>query len=80
MINLSESKTKCWLSGSCSALAKSLLSASIIEIVPQTTYKKSFCCYCWEPVFPVDNGSLVLLRAYALLVLFKTYLLLYVVL
>lgn len=35
---LSDSKTNCWLSGSLSAFAKSLLSASIMDILPQTTY------------------------------------------
>jgi hypothetical protein len=38
--DLSDSKTKCWLSGSKSAFAKSLLSASIIAKLPQLTFMK----------------------------------------
>lgn len=36
--HLSESKTKCWLSGSCSAYARSLFSASTIDILPHKTW------------------------------------------
>lgn len=36
--HLSESNIKCWLPESLSAFAKSLLSASTIEIFPQTTW------------------------------------------
>lgn len=36
--HLSDNKTKCWLSGSKSAFAKSLFSASTIEISPQATW------------------------------------------
>lgn len=35
--HLSDSNTKCWLSGSLSAFAKSRFSASTIEILPHTT-------------------------------------------
>lgn len=38
---LSESKTKCWLSGSFRAYANNRLSASTIENAPHVTYKFS---------------------------------------
>jgi len=39
-IYLSESKTNCWLSGSCKAFASSRRSALTIDILPHTTCNK----------------------------------------